>query len=84
MASTTSKGTAAEDNAASRSTPQSTASNATLKRSDSKSGNKKSQSAGDLFKSFAKAKPKSKDAEKSKESIPAADGKYIQTETSPD
>ncbi|KAH5407493.1 hypothetical protein HBI47_171510 [Parastagonospora nodorum] len=71
--STTSKGTAAEDNAASRSTPQSIASNPTLKRSDSKSGNKKSQSAGDLFKSFAKAKPKTKDAEKSKESTPAAD-----------
>jgi DNA polymerase delta subunit 3 len=75
--STTSKDTAAEDNAASRSAPQSIASNPTLKRSDSKSGNKKSQSVGDLFKSFAKAKPKTKDAEKSKESTPAADGKYI-------
>jgi DNA polymerase delta subunit 3 len=41
------------------------------------SGTKKSQSAGDLFKSFAKAKPKSKTADDSKESTPVAaeDGK---------
>ncbi|KAH7395191.1 DNA polymerase subunit Cdc27 [Phaeosphaeria sp. MPI-PUGE-AT-0046c] len=64
------QGSAPEDNTSGRSTPQ--PSN-TLKRSDSKSGAKKSQTAGDLFKSFAKSKPKSKDAEKSKESTPAPD-----------
>jgi DNA polymerase delta subunit 3 len=68
------KGSAAEDSASGRSTPQSSASNPTLKRSDSKSGTKKSQTAGDLFKSFAKAKPKAKEAENSKESTPAEDG----------
>jgi cytoskeletal protein RodZ len=68
-------GSASEDNASGRSTPQSSAGTPTLKRADSKSGTKKSQTAGDLFKSFAKAKPKAKDAEKSKESMPADDGK---------
>jgi DNA polymerase delta subunit 3 len=70
------KNSASEDNASNRSTPQPSASSSTLKRSDSKSGTKKSQSAGDLFKSFAKAKPKSKTADDSKEStpVPAEDG----------
>jgi DNA polymerase delta subunit 3 len=49
-----------------------------LKRSDSKSGAKKNQTAGDLFKSFAKAKPKAKEAEKSQEPTPAPadDGEF--------
>jgi hypothetical protein len=50
----------------------------TLKRSDSNLGAKKSQSAGDLFKSFAKSKPKAKEADASQESTPAPaeDGTY--------
>ncbi|KAH8728676.1 DNA polymerase subunit Cdc27 [Phaeosphaeriaceae sp. PMI808] len=63
-------GTTSEGNASNRSTPQSSAGSGTLKRSDSKSGARKSQTAGDLFKSFAKAKPKAKDANASKESTP--------------
>jgi hypothetical protein len=53
-------------------------STSTLKRSDSNSGAKKSQSAGDLFKSFAKSKPKAKEADTSQESTPAPaeDGTY--------
>lgn len=71
------QGSASEDNTSGRSTPQPSS---TLKRSDSKSGAKKSQTAGDLFKSFAKSKPKAKEAEKSKESTPAPeDGKYLQS-----
>lgn len=53
-----------------RSTPQ-PGPTATLKRSDSKSNTKKDKNVGDLFKSFAKAKPKTQGAEKSKESTPA-------------
>jgi DNA polymerase delta subunit 3 len=60
-----------EETASVRSTPQSSAGTSTLKRSDSKSGTKKNQTAGDLFKSFAKAKPKAKEADKSQESTPA-------------
>lgn len=71
------QGSASEDNTSGRSTPQPSS---TLKRTDSKSGAKKSQSAGDLFKSFAKSKPKTKDAEKSKESTPAIeDGESLRT-----
>jgi DNA polymerase delta subunit 3 len=65
------KGSASEENTSGRSTPQPSAGVSTLKRSDSKSGTKKNQSAGDLFKSFAKAKPKTKEVEKSRESTPA-------------
>lgn len=69
------QGSAVEDKTSARSTPQPPS---TLKRSDSKSGAKKSQTAGDLFKSFAKSKPKSKEAEKSKESTPAPeDGRHF-------
>lgn len=46
-----------------RSTPQQ-GPTSSLKRSDSKTKAKKDTSAGDLFKSFAKAKPKVKDVEK--------------------
>lgn len=65
------RGSASEDNTSGRSTPRSSAGTSTLKRSDSKSGAKKSQTAGDLFKSFAKAKPKAKEADRSQESTPA-------------
>ncbi|KAF2829352.1 hypothetical protein CC86DRAFT_444450 [Ophiobolus disseminans] len=65
------RGSASEDNASGRSTPRSSAGTSTLKRADSKSGAKKSQTAGDLFKSFAKSKPKAKDADRSQESTPA-------------
>ncbi|KAF2800114.1 hypothetical protein K505DRAFT_264560 [Melanomma pulvis-pyrius CBS 109.77] len=64
------RGSASEDNTSGRSTPQPTvgASN-TLKKSDSKVPLKRNVS--DIFKSFAKAKPKAKEAEKSKETTPA-------------
>ncbi|RAR12448.1 dna polymerase subunit cdc27 protein [Stemphylium lycopersici] len=65
------RGSASEDNTPGRSTPQPTAGSSTLKRSDSKSGAKKDKATSDLFKSFAKAKPKAKEAETSKESTPA-------------
>ncbi|KAL1798994.1 hypothetical protein ACET3X_003031 [Alternaria dauci] len=65
------RGSASEDNTSGRSTPQPSAGSATLKRSDSKSGAKKEKATSDLFKSFAKAKPKAKEAEKSQESTPA-------------
>jgi DNA polymerase delta subunit 3 len=67
----TRRGSASEDNTSGRSTPQPSAGSATLKRSDSKSGAKKDKATGGLFKSFAKAKPKAKEAEKSQESTPA-------------
>ncbi|KAJ4301437.1 hypothetical protein N0V90_003529 [Kalmusia sp. IMI 367209] len=67
------KGSAPEENKSGRSTPQPGAA-PSLKRSDSKSNLKKEQSAGDLFKSFAKAKPKAKEAEKSKEEDDAMQG----------
>ncbi|CAG5161186.1 uncharacterized protein ALTATR162_LOCUS5977 [Alternaria atra] len=67
----TQRGSTSEDNTSGRSTPQPSAAPSTLKRSDSKSGAKKDKATGDLFKSFAKAKPKAKEAEKSKESTPA-------------
>lgn len=54
-----------------RSTPQLPGSANVLKRSDSKSGIKKDKTAGDIFKSFAKAKSKPKEAEKSQQSTPA-------------
>ncbi|KAF2682124.1 hypothetical protein K458DRAFT_420066 [Lentithecium fluviatile CBS 122367] len=63
------KGSVSEDNTSGQSTPQSGP--VSLKKSDSKSNLKKDKSVGDLFKSFAKAKPKAKEAEKSKESTPA-------------
>lgn len=59
------------DTGSGRSTPQPTPSTSTLKRSDSKAGAKKDKTAGNFFKSFAKAKPKSKEADKSAESTPA-------------
>ncbi|KAF2031566.1 hypothetical protein EK21DRAFT_62966 [Setomelanomma holmii] len=65
------RGSTSENNIFNRSTPQPSAGPATLKRSDSKSGTKKSQTAGDLFKSFAKVKPKTKEADRSQESTPA-------------
>ena len=55
-----------EDTKSNRATPQPGPA-ATLKRADSKSKLKKDASAGDLFKSFAKAKPKAKEPEKPKE-----------------
>lgn len=56
---------AQEESKSGRPTPQ--PGPATLKRSDSKAKAKKDTAAGDLFKSFAKAKPKAKEAEKSKD-----------------
>ncbi|KAG9193116.1 hypothetical protein G6011_03151 [Alternaria panax] len=67
----TRRGSASEDNTSARSTPQPSAGSTTLKRSDSKSGAKKDKATGDLFKSFAKAKPKAKEPDKSQESTPA-------------
>lgn len=55
-----------EDTKSNHATPQPGPA-ATLKRSDSKSKPRKDTSAGDLFKSFAKAKPKAKEPEKPKE-----------------
>lgn len=78
-ASTSSRrGSASEDNASGRSTPQPAAAPSSLKRSDStKSVGTKNKTAGDIFKSFAKAKAKPKDAAKSNDSTPAPtqDGK---------
>lgn len=51
-----------EENASGRSTPQPSAGASTLKRSDSKSGAKKDKASSDIFKSFAKAKPKAKES----------------------
>ncbi|KAJ4990347.1 DNA polymerase subunit cdc27 [Stagonosporopsis vannaccii] len=66
------RGSASEDNTSGRSTPQPGAPLSTLKRSDStKSIGTKNKTAGDIFKSFAKAKTKPKDAAKSNESTPA-------------
>ena len=59
------------ENTSGRSTPQPPASTSALKRSDSKSGIKKDKTAGDIFKSFAKAKSKPKEGEKSQASKPA-------------
>ncbi|KAF1966083.1 hypothetical protein BU23DRAFT_560540 [Bimuria novae-zelandiae CBS 107.79] len=55
-----------DENKSGRSTPQPGPA-ASLKRTDSKSKAKKDTAAGDLFKSFAKTKPKAKEAEKPKE-----------------
>ncbi|KAI8942519.1 hypothetical protein NX059_000583 [Plenodomus lindquistii] len=60
----------AEENNSGRSTPQPSTGSNTLTRSDSKSGMKKDKTAGDIFKSFAKAKAKPKEAAKSKETTP--------------
>lgn len=65
------RGSASEDNTSGRSTPQPSEGSSTLKRSDSKAGMKKDKTAGDIFKSFAKAKAKPKEAKKSNESMPA-------------
>ncbi|EOA87597.1 uncharacterized protein SETTUDRAFT_150612 [Exserohilum turcica Et28A] len=62
------RGSASEENASENSTPQPPASSSALKQSESKSGAKKDKATSDIFKSFAKAKPK---AEKSKDSTPA-------------
>ena len=72
------RGSASEDNVSGRSTPQPATGPTTLKKQDSKSGAKKDKATSDIFKSFAKAKSKPKEAEKSKESTPAPveDGKY--------
>jgi DNA polymerase delta subunit 3 len=74
-------GSPTEGNTSGQSTPQSSAGVSVLKRSDSKSAIRKSQTAGALFKSFAKAKPKAKDAEKSQDSTsaPPDDGTYPRT-----
>ncbi|KAL5113974.1 hypothetical protein ACEQ8H_008156 [Pleosporales sp. CAS-2024a] len=63
---------APNDIVSNQSTPRSSAGTPSLKRFESKSSTK-SQTAGDLFKSFAKAKPLVKDVAKSKESTPAED-----------
>ena len=62
----TKKESTPEESKSGRSSPQ-PGPTATLKRTDSKSKAKKDTPAGDLFKSFAKAKPKAKEAEKPKE-----------------
>lgn len=62
------KGNASEDNASGRSTPQPAATSSTLKRSEStKSVGTKDRTAGDIFKSFAKAKAKPKETAKPNE-----------------
>ncbi|KAF1928010.1 uncharacterized protein M421DRAFT_64338 [Didymella exigua CBS 183.55] len=67
------RGSASEDNASGRSTPQPAAAPSTLKRSDStKSTGIKNKTAGDIFKSFAKAKAKPKDTVKSNGSTSAS------------
>ncbi|KAF1839527.1 hypothetical protein BDW02DRAFT_593872 [Decorospora gaudefroyi] len=66
-----SRGGASEDSTSGRSTPQLSAAPSTLKRTDSKSGKNKDRTAGDIFKSFAKAKAKPQEADKSKGSTPA-------------
>ncbi|KAF2658783.1 hypothetical protein K491DRAFT_766477 [Lophiostoma macrostomum CBS 122681] len=63
------RGSASEDTGSGRSTPQPIPAGGTLKKSDSRSNMKKDKS--DIFKSFAKAKPKQKEAAKSKDSTPA-------------
>ncbi|EFQ86316.1 hypothetical protein CFE70_007856 [Pyrenophora teres f. teres 0-1] len=65
------RGSASEENASGRSTPQPSTGSAALKKQDPKSGAKKDKATSDIFKSFAKAKSKPKEAEKSKESTPA-------------
>lgn len=60
------KGKEPDENKSGRSTPQPGAP-APLKRSDSKSNLKRDKSVGDIFKSFAKAKPKAKAADKAAE-----------------
>ncbi|KAJ4351723.1 uncharacterized protein N0V89_007066 [Didymosphaeria variabile] len=62
-----------EDSKSGPSTPQ-PGPKASLKRSDSKTKAKKDTSAGDLFKSFAKTKPKAKEAEESKDEDEAMQG----------
>lgn len=64
------KGSASEASTPSQSTSQPAGTTSTLKRSDSKPAAKKDKTAGDIFKSFAKAKAKPKE-DKSKESTPA-------------
>lgn len=54
-----------------RSTPQPVVSSSSLKRSDSKAGARKDITAGDIFKSFSKAKSKPKEIGKSQESSTA-------------
>lgn len=74
------RGSASEGNALGRSTPQPAAVASTLKRSDStKSTDTKNKTAGDIFKSFAKAKAKPKGTARSNESTPASvqDGRSI-------
>ncbi|KAF2265785.1 hypothetical protein CC78DRAFT_578958 [Lojkania enalia] len=63
------RGTVLEDNTLGRSTSQPASASNVLKKSNSKPNLKRDTS--DIFKSFAKAKPKAKDAEESKESTPA-------------
>ncbi|KAL5390526.1 hypothetical protein DPSP01_001602 [Paraphaeosphaeria sporulosa] len=62
-----------EESKSGRSTPQ-PGPTASLKRSDSKTMTKKDASVGNLFKSFAKAKPKAKEAEKPIEEDEAMQG----------
>ncbi|KAF2121517.1 DNA polymerase subunit Cdc27 [Lophiotrema nucula] len=63
------RGSVSDANTLGRSTPQPTSASNTIKKSDSKPSLKRDKS--DIFKSFAKSKPKAKEAEKSKESTPA-------------
>lgn len=66
------QGSASDDKKSARSAPGPAA--PSLKRSDSKSNVKIEKSAGDIFKSFAKAKPKAKAADKP---TAAEDGTYF-------
>jgi DNA polymerase delta subunit 3 len=72
------RGSASEGNTSGRTTPQPVGN--TLKKSDSKSTLRREKS--DIFKSFAKAKTKPKDAEVSQESTPAPieDGKRVSSQ----
>ncbi|ORY09654.1 DNA polymerase subunit Cdc27 [Clohesyomyces aquaticus] len=63
------RGSMSEDNSSRQPTPQPSSSSGTLKKSGSKPNLKRDTS--DIFKSFAKAKAKPKEAAKSKESTPA-------------
>lgn len=65
------RGSASEDNNSGQSTSHPSTDSNTVKRSDSKPGMMKDKSAGDIFKSFAKAKGKPKETAKSRESTPA-------------
>ncbi|KAH7115980.1 DNA polymerase subunit Cdc27 [Dendryphion nanum] len=69
QATSVKKGGKSEDDGSDRSAPPPAAAVNTLKKSDSKPNLKREKSS--ILNSFAKAKPKAKEAEKSKESTPA-------------